>query len=189
MSANASNPTPVVPQLRPVRRVVTGHDANGRSVILYDTVSPHVECVMGIPTLGPTELWATCETPARNTGSPDPVTLPVKIAPPERGSVFRVVEFPPDKDWQGRIRPGASLTEAPGNGSDPMMHRTRSLDYVVVMSGEIWAVMDEGEALLRAGDVMVQRGTNHAWSNRSDAPCVIAFVLIDAEPIAGLDTH
>jgi len=62
------------------------------------------------------------------------------------------------------------------------MHRTRTLDYAIVLSGEIWAVLDEGEVLLRAGDCLVQRGTNHAWSNRSDVPCTIAFVLVAAAP-------
>ena len=121
MSANASNPTPVVPQLRPIRRVVTGHDANGRSVILYDSVSPHVECVMGIPTLGPTELWVTRETPTRNTGAPDPVTLPVKIAPPRpcgfwlRIALTRTVKL-------GKLT-GAAFrcwrARCPSGGSDP----------------------------------------------------------------------
>ncbi len=63
------------------------------------------------------------------------------------------------------------------------MHRTRSIDYAIVLSGEIWAVMDEGETKMVAGDVLIQRGTNHAWANRSNAPCVVAFVLIDAEPL------
>lgn len=112
---------------------------------------------------------------------------------PASGSVFRVVQFPPDKDWAANaeamggsvaIDETAKAAHPGGPVRHPHMHRTRSLDYAVVLSGEIWAIMDVGETRLLAGDVLVQRGTNHAWANRSDAPCVIAFVLIDARPLA-----
>jgi len=172
-----------------VRRVLTGHDANGRSIVLSDGPSPHVEAILGVPTLASTELWSTT-VPANNMGAADGAVLPLVVAPPTQGAVFRVVEFPPDRDWKASLTAGQSVTGgAVSASSNPMMHRTRSIDFAVVMSGEIWAVLDEGEVLLRRGDVMVQRGTNHAWSNRSEAPCQLAFVLVDAEAIPGLDAH
>ena len=181
----------IEPRVRAIRRVVTGHDAHGHSVVISDGACPHVECILGIPTLASTELWATHESPASNVGSTDPVTLPLVVSPPSAGSYFRVVEFPPDSDWKYSLGGHASLDGTTGSDSfhNPMMHRTRSLDYVVVISGEIWSVLDEGEVALNAGDVMVQRGTNHAWANRSDQPCLVAFVLMDAAPISGLDAH
>ncbi len=100
-----------------------------------------------------------------------------------------MVEFPPDanRPQGGDSREGF---EAIGAGhvkdaahSDPMMHRTATVDYAVVVKGEICAVMEKGETLLRAGDVLVQRGTNHSWSVRGREPCLVAFVLVDAEPL------
>jgi uncharacterized cupin superfamily protein len=106
--------------------------------------------------------------------------------------VFRVVQFPPDKDWAEKaaamggsvaIDETAKSASKGGEVRHAHMHRTRSIDYAIVLSGEIWAVMDVGETKLVAGDVFVQRGTNHSWANRSGVPCVVAFVLIDAAPL------
>jgi len=102
-----------------------------------------------------------------------------------------VVEFPPDKAAGGFDREAAFAAMGAGHAMDPDgsrhpgMHKTASVDYAIVLSGEIYALMDEGETLLRAGDCLVQRGTNHAWSNRSDAPCLVAFILVSATPLAG----
>lgn len=145
----------------------------------------------GVPNFGVTDLWKTLSTPADNAGSEDPCGEPISLAPPENGTVFRVVEFPPDKDYVGKWKRevafgslGESGAEAVDSGSSRHegMHRTRSVDYAFVMSGEIWAVMDQGEVLMKPGDVLIQRGTNHAWSNRSDSPALVGFVLIDAKP-------
>jgi quercetin dioxygenase-like cupin family protein len=100
------------------------------------------------------------------------------VTPPRHGSVFRTVEFPPDGVWRAPSSDGEELARR-------QVHSTDSLDYCIVMSGEIWAVLDAEETLLSAGDVLIQRGTNHAWSNRSDKPCVIAFVLIGGDAAAG----
>jgi hypothetical protein len=114
------------------------------------------------------------------------------VAPPPGGCVFRVVQFAPDKDWAaiaaamgGAVPVDESAKSASKGGPirHAHMHRTRSIDFAIVLSGEIWAVMDVGEKKLVAGDILVQRGTNHAWANRSDLPCVIAFILIDARPL------
>jgi len=156
----------------PVRRVVTGHDDQGRSHILLDEASPHVTPFMGIPGFAVTDLWLNRATPAEIAAASDPCSAPMDIAPPTGGAVFRTTQFPPEQTW----RPdGASTGEA-----HPHMHTTRTLDYAVVLSGEIWLVTETAEARLRAGDIVVQQGTRHAWANRSNAPCVVAFVMIDA---------
>ena len=100
--------------------------------------------------------------------------------------MFRVIEYPPDAERLKTLKPEEHFASMGVQAADsakrrhPGMHRTNTLDYVVVLAGEIYAVLDEGEVLLRAGDVLVQQGTNHAWSNRSDKPATIAFVLLDA---------
>ncbi|HLH89058.1 MAG TPA: cupin domain-containing protein [Xanthobacteraceae bacterium] len=194
--SEARQPTPTAPgpEIRRFRRIVTGHNAQGRSVILSDAASPHVMPIMDQPNFAVTDFWKTSATPADNgaASSPDPCRLPIQVAPPAGGSVFRVVQFPPDKDWAakaaamgGSVAIDETAKAAPTSGPvrHAHMHRTRSIDYAIVLSGEIWAVMDEGETRMTAGDVLIQRGTNHAWANRSSAPCIVAFVLIDAKPL------
>jgi quercetin dioxygenase-like cupin family protein len=142
-----------------IRRVVTGHDANGKAVVRIDDVGAHV--ASGRPRMSRKLIWTTDELPvhfiedgedkgAREIGT----TIP-------NGSVFRVVECAP--------------------GVTPRNHRTDSIDYAVVMSGEIDMELDDTVVHLRAGDVLVQRGTMHNWVNHGTAPCVIAFVLISAD--------
>jgi len=182
------------PEIKRFRRIVTGHDAQGRSVILSDHASPHVMPIMGQPNVAVTDFGKTASMPADNSleTSEDSCSLPVQVAPPANGSVFRVVQFPPDEDWAAKaaamggtvaIDETAKAAHTGGPVRHAHMHRTRSIDYAIVLSGEIWAVMDEGETKMVAGDVLIQRGTNHAWANRSNAPCVVAFVLIDAKPL------
>ena len=174
--------------LKPIRRVVTGHNAQGKSVIVTDGPSPHVMTIPNVPTFGMTNLWVTDATPADNAGSRDGAARPVVLEPPAGGTIFRVVEFPPDSTLAGFDRKAAFDSMGAGHAMDrdagrhPGMHKTATVDYAIVLSGEIWALMDEGETLMRTGDVLVQRGTNHAWSNRSVAPCLVAFILISARP-------
>ncbi|HUZ32482.1 MAG TPA: cupin domain-containing protein [Xanthobacteraceae bacterium] len=196
MSESAKAPaTQPAPEIKRIRRIVTGHDAQGRSVILSDETSPHVMPIMDQPNFAVIDFWKTSSTPADNgtATADDPCRLPIQVAPPQNGSVFRVVQFPPDVDWAAKaaamggsvaIDETAKAAYTGGPVRHAHMHRTRSIDYAVVLSGEIWAVMDEGETKMVAGDVMIQRGTNHAWANRSRAPCVVAFVLIDAKGLA-----
>lgn len=183
------------PEIKRFRRVVTGYDSQGQSIITSDAVSPHVMPVMDQPNFAVTDFWRTFVTPADNSTATasDPCAMPIQVAPPASGSVFRVVQFPPDKDWAAKaaamggsvaIDETAKSASKGGEVRHAHMHRTRSIDYAIVLSGEIWAVMDVGEIKLVEGDVLVQRGTNHAWANRSNVPCVIAFVLIDAIPLA-----
>lgn len=156
-----------------VRRVVTGVNAEGKSVIEWDGENPHRNVGHRAPGYVITNIWRTESSPADNHSplkDPWVTDQALSVGPSETGSVFRFLELPPDRDW--RFDPA-------GNEIAPLaFHTTSSIDYAIVISGEIWAVLDEEETLLRAGDVLIQRGTRHAWSNRSDAPAVLAFVLI-----------
>ena len=173
--------------LRTIRRVITGHDSQGRSIIASDEASPNTIAISDSPAFGMTDLWVTHDAPADNAAPGDPATRKIVLEPPPRGTIFRVVEFPPDAQIAGkfdRVKAfeaiGASEALDPDGLRHPGMHRTHSVDYAIVLSGEIWAVMDVGETLMRAGDCLIQRGTNHAWSNRSNQPCLVAFILVDA---------
>jgi mannose-6-phosphate isomerase-like protein (cupin superfamily) len=173
-----------------IRRVVTGHDAQGRSILLSDGPATSVkEMAPTFPGLALTDFWETTASPTSNAGSADAANRPVRLEPGRNGTIFRMVEFPPDAS-----RPqGADSREgfkAIGAGhaqdthhSDPMMHKTATVDYAIVVKGEIYAVMEKGETLLRAGDVLVQRGTNHSWSVRGNEPALVAFILVGAEPL------
>jgi hypothetical protein len=175
--------------IKPIRRVVTGHDARGRSIFVSDGPSPHVLTIPGRPDFALTNLWITDRAPATNAGAADAAARPVVLEPPRGGAIFRVVEFPPDHAPGGFDRKaafaamGAHHAMDPDASRHPGMHKTDTVDFALVLSGEIWALMDEGETLLRAGDTLVQRGTNHAWSNRSGAPCLVAFILLSAAPL------
>jgi mannose-6-phosphate isomerase-like protein (cupin superfamily) len=133
-------------------------------------------------------LWMTDRAPAPLSSSADRAAVNSGIAPPAGGSVFRIVDFPPIKPEIEALDPGHMHSElaagAPKRGRPPrhpLMHRTRTVDYAVVMEGEIDMLLDESEIHLKAGDVLIQQGTNHAWVNRGTATCRIAFILIDAE--------
>lgn len=176
--------------LQKIRRIVTGHNAEGKSIIVSDEPSPHALAMVEDPAFGLTNLWVTNSTPAENSTTGDAAACKVVLAPPKNGSIFRVVEFPPDMALAPKMdrakvfeAMSASGTMDKHEGRHPGMHKTNTVDYAIVISGEIYAMMDEGETLMRAGDCLVQRGTNHAWSNRSDKPCLIAFILIDALPL------
>ena len=172
-----------------IRRIVTGHDANGKSVFLSDGPAARTLALPTAPGLVLTDLWETTSAPADNSGDKDAADRPVHLEPAPTGTIFRVVEFPPDASWQGKADAKAAF-EAIGAGhakdaqsSNPMMHKTASVDYAIVLKGEIWAIMDSGERHMTAGDVLIQRGTNHAWSNRTDAPALVAFILVGAKPL------
>ena len=174
---------------RPMRRVVTGHDSRGKSVILTDGPSTHVLELDGMPALALINLWVTDRAPAANAGAADAAARPVVLEPPRQGTIFRVVDFPPDKAMaagadRGKAFAAMGATHAMDRSEarHPGMHKTDTVDYALVLDGEIWALMDEGETLLKAGDCLVQRGTNHAWSNRADKPCRVAFILVSADP-------
>ena len=169
-----------------IRRIVTGHNAEGRSVIISDSLVP-AGVSLGAPLRA--GLWITDRVPASNGGNDDAVPGGVieKTPPQHRGgTVFRISEIPPDKERrqnpQDLARRGVDITPD-RSARHPGFHRTNTVDYAICLEGEIWAVLDETETLMKAGDVLIQRGTYHAWSNRSDRPALMAFILIDAEPL------
>jgi mannose-6-phosphate isomerase-like protein (cupin superfamily) len=169
--------------MRPTRRVVTGHDASGKAVVLIDGAAPNAK-LRKATGLTSTLLWVSDGSPADNSGNADSADRDIGVAPPPRGSIFRMVDFPPASEV-GTVDNAAMLKEMglSGGHADPRhatMHRTRSVDYAVVISGEIDMLLDDSEVHLGASDVLVQRGTNHAWVNRGKENCRIAFVLIDA---------
>jgi mannose-6-phosphate isomerase-like protein (cupin superfamily) len=176
---------------KPVRRVVTGHDRNGKAVVISDGPAPFVHVNAINPEWNSTDIWRTSETPARIPSAAVETTLgPRRQMPDKRGTVVRINHYPPESEAVRMMDSQASRKTfaALGNetaatfgkgGRHPLMHRTETIDYAIVLAGEITMVMDDTDVNLKAGDVLVQCGTNHAWSNRSGAPCVIAFVLID----------
>src|SRR5258705_9786386 len=143
-----------------LRRVVPGHDANGRAVVKIDEISKNL--VSARPGSTACVVWTSESFPVANTGDTDEGLRKVGTTL-NNGTVFRVVEFAP--------------------GVAPRVHRTDSIDYGVVMSGEIDMELDDSVIHLKTGDVLVQRGTIHNWINRGSEPCVIAFILIDAKPV------
>ena len=168
-----------------IRRVVTGHDANGTAIIARDGIAENVR-VRAANGLTSTLLWVEDTTPGDNTGDIDGADREIGVAPPDGGSVFRIVEFVPDDTSVSNEDMKKELGLDPDSGGPvrhPGMHKTRSVDYAIVLSGEIDMLVDADEVHLKAGDVVVQRGTNHAWANRGTEPCRIAFVLIDAKEL------
>lgn len=146
----------------PIRRVVTGHDEQGNAVVKIDEVVSHWRD--GRPGARICNVWTTDTAPANNSGDADGGKREGKFTMINNGSVFRILEFKP--------------------GLAPRMHRTDTIDYIVVMSGEIDMELDNGvEVHVKAGDVMVQRGTVHNWINRGTESCVLAVILIHADPV------
>ncbi|HKG00327.1 MAG TPA: cupin domain-containing protein [Xanthobacteraceae bacterium] len=178
---------------KPVRRVVTGHDAQGRAVVVFDGPAPFVHVNALDPDWYSTDIWRTNATPATIMAAAEEPTLGPRRQMPERnGTVLRINHYPPEAEAVRRMSVAESRKAfaALGNeaastfgkgGRHPLMHRTETIDYAIVLAGEITMVLDDSEVALKAGDIVVQCGTNHAWSNRSAAPCVIAFVLIDGK--------
>jgi len=140
------------------RRIVTGHDAEGRSVVLSDGPTPKT---LDIGSAAFHELWITDETPVPIAASePEPTDRPVRTPAPDGGVLVRFTEMAP--------------------GAEAPMHRTETVDVGVVLEGETWLLLDDGsETRVGPGDAIVQRGTNHAWANRSDRPVRMMFVMID----------
>jgi mannose-6-phosphate isomerase-like protein (cupin superfamily) len=173
---------------QPARRIVTGHHADGRSCVTITDDVPNATEIKGWPGLWVSEVWATNEMPVDNMGGTDQGARPVRHDPTPNGTIFRIVEVPPESS-SSPIDAQAAFTHL-GSTNKPTkedsakhasMHKTRSIDYLVVISGEMSMVMEDGKIELRPGDCIVQRGTNHAWVNKSGKPCVLAAVLIDAQ--------
>ena len=173
-----------------IHRVVTGHDAAGAAVVCSDGPLPTVVELKAVPGTVFHEVWSTADTPAPVDNGPDPTPGALMLPPPKRGTRIRFVDIPPETpELHARssdaLRAGfseigdAGASTAHAGAPHPLMHRTETVDYGVVIEGEITLVLDRGEVQLKPGSVVVQRGTNHAWANRSGKPCRMLFVLID----------
>ena len=176
-----------------VRRVVTGHDANGKAVVVSDGPAPFVHQNPLNADWNSTDIWRTLETPAPVVVRAEESTLgPRRQMPTANGTVIRINSFPPDTQDIADMTPAEARKAfaALGNesaatfgrgGRHPMMHRTETIDYAIILSGEIDMLLDDTDVHLSEGDVVVQCGTNHAWVNRSSKPCRVAFILIDGK--------
>ena len=163
-----------------IRRIVTGHDADGRSMILFNDEHEYKRRV---------QIWTTEGSPADNSGDVvDASQRETRLEAPPQGSMFWLVELPPVHE----IAPGAAAETAQRlaqegavahTGGRPGMHTTRTIDYMVVLDGEVTLLLDEGEVTLHKYDTVVQRGTAHHWENRGSEPARLAFVLLDAQPL------
>jgi len=176
-------------RLPPVRRVVTGHDTDARAIVAMDGTPPNVIPLKAVPGTFFHEIWNTTTSPAPVDNGPDPTLRPLQLHPSPQGSLIRVVDIPPDST-QNALSPeqaAAAFAEIgaahAGTGHETskhrLMHRTQTIDYGIVVSGEIWLVLDEDEVRLGPGDIVIQRGTNHAWSNRTERTARMIFVLLD----------
>lgn len=182
----------------PFRRIVTGHDARGNAIIQEDGPPPRVQRVGG--EIGPMfyEVWNTQATPAPiDRGSGEPAEAGIVLAPPKGGTRIRVLDIPPEDERLSQLTPeeaqahfsevgaGAASSHS-ANSRHAMMHRTETVDYGIVLDGELVLIVDDGETVVRQGDIVIQRGTNHGWANRSGRNCRIAFILIDGQFEDGL---
>ena len=176
-----------------IRRVVTGHDAAGKAIVLEDGLAPAVRTNPHRPGHISVDLWRTNAAPVIvRRAEPDPTGGPKQLHPTPRGTVFRISEIAPETEAVRNMNAAQAkeVFKAMGNESastfghnqrHPFMHRTETIDYAVVLEGEIVMLLDDQDVHLKAGDVVIQRGTNHAWSNRSQKPVKMLYVLIDGE--------
>lgn len=174
----------------PIRRIVTGHDADGRAIVVSQGTLPTVVEIAAIPGTVFHEVWSTSASPAPVDNGPDPTLGALTLPPPPAGTRLRFVDIPPDTpdflargaakmhDAFSQIGDAGASTVRAGS-PHPLMHRTESVDYGIVIEGELTLVLDDSEVALAPGSVVIQRGTNHAWANRSGRPCRMLFVLID----------
>jgi mannose-6-phosphate isomerase-like protein (cupin superfamily) len=185
--------------LPPFKRVVTGHDAQGRAVIASCGPTASVFALQAVPGTVFHELWNSSASPAVLDNGDDPTRKPLQLSPDPFGSVIRVVDIPPDRLHDPHTSRDAAavfaeIGQAHASTGDagarhPLMHRTETLDYGIVTEGEVWLVLDDQEVQLNRGDVVIQRGTNHAWSNRTEIPARMVFILLDGRFAGELQHH
>ena len=168
-----------------IRRIVTGIDPSGKAIVMFDSAVQLTSFRSPNPA---GEMWVTPKSPIDYSWTEDRAKIKVPLTPPAGGTIFRIVDFVPitPKIEQMDINTMMKVVgdHAPAKGlapRHPMMHRTRSLDYAIILSGEIDMLLDDTEVHLKAGDVVVQQATNHAWVNRGKEVCRIAFILMDGK--------
>jgi hypothetical protein len=173
---------------RPIRRVVTGHDKNGKAVMIMDSAAPNARVRPN--GLVSTLMWVTDKTPYSEK-STDEGNRETGITPPLEGTIFRILEIPPESTRTADQAHASHAVAANADGSEnglqrdlnarhSGMHRTESIDYALVLEGEIDMLLDDSETHLKAGDIVIMQGTYHAWANRTDKTCMMAFILVGA---------
>ncbi|MGC1332476.1 cupin domain-containing protein, partial [Pseudomonas sp.] len=178
------------------KRVVTGHDSDGKATVAISGPTPNVVELQAVPGTVFHEIWNTATSPAPIDNGDDPTCKPLQLSPGALGSVIRVVDIPPDS-VQNSISADAAAqafaeigqahaSTGTANARHRLMHRTETVDYGIVTEGEVWLVVDDQDVHLTRGDVVVQRGTNHAWSNRTEHMARIVFILLDGRFAEGV---
>ena len=184
-------------ELNEIKRVITGHDADGKAIVLENSAVQNVHHLKSAPGTVFYEVWNTTSQPSISPNTDDVTTGSLVLPPPVGGTRFRFVDIPPDHEYIHKLSPeelkatfdeiGDSKAGTSSKDSrHPLMHRTETIDYGIVMSGTITLLLDDQEVEVGENGVIIQRGTNHAWSNRTDKVCRVAFILIDAHFDQGL---
>jgi mannose-6-phosphate isomerase-like protein (cupin superfamily) len=178
--------------LTPIRRIVTGHDAHGKAIVSEVGPLSKVVAIDRIPGTVFHEVWSTAQSPVRIDNGEDPTQGDLRLPPPKNGTRIRFVDIPPDtaeflahgaqrmQDAFAQVG-DATASTVRADSPHPVMHRTETVDYGIVIDGEITLVLDDSEIPLHKGDVVIQRGTNHSWANRSSEPCRMLFMLVDGD--------
>jgi mannose-6-phosphate isomerase-like protein (cupin superfamily) len=183
-------------QLPGFKRVVTGHDAQGQAVVAISGPTANNFPLRAVPGTVFYEVWSSTGSPALIDNADDPTNQPLQLSPGAQGSVIRVVDIPPDsvQNQVSAADAAAAFAEigeshagtGQADSKHKLMHRTETLDYGVVTEGEVWLVLDGEEVHLKRGDIVVQRGTNHAWSNRTEQMARMVFILLDGQYASAL---
>lgn len=184
----------------PARRIVTGHDAHGKAIVLEDAPAPRVTAMGGEG--GPVfqEIWTTLGSPAPiDRASAEPHEDRISLLPPAHGTRIRIIDAPPEGDSPIQIThdmaqamfaeinaPGVMAKPGKAGLPHPLMHRTETIDYAIILEGEMTLILDDSETVVRAGDIVIQCGTNHSWANRSRQHCRAVFIMIDGKFAEGL---
>ncbi|EJL95223.1 cupin domain-containing protein [Pseudomonas sp. GM102] len=175
-----------------IRRIVTGHDEQGNSVFVSDDYAPRAQSFASIPGHGMAQLWTTPANPPLLEKEPDPTLDYASLIPPQGGTSIAMYDFPPDTVMQNPVD-GVRVYEELGvalpglfesfEADNPGMHTTPTIDYGVILEGEMWLELDNGESrLVKAGEIVIQNGTRHAWRNKSDRIARALFVMIGTAP-------
>lgn len=178
--------------LKEITRVITGHDQHGNAIVLDNKIISNVHHLKNAPGTIFYEVWSTNEKAIISAEATDVTLGPLMLPPPIKGTRFRFVDIPPDHTYIDQLSAEAlkatfselgDISAGTSNSASkhPLMHRTETIDYGIVISGSITLLLDEEEIIIPENGVIIQRGTNHAWSNRTDQVCRIAFILIDAK--------
>lgn len=175
-----------------IRRIVTGHDEQGNAVFVSDDYAPRAQSFASIPGQAMAQLWTTPAQPTLLENERDPTLDHASLIPPQGGTSIAMFDFPPDTVMQNLVDGAQAFSELgaalPGliesfEPENPGMHTTATIDYVIILQGEMWLELDNGQSrLVKTGDIVIQNGTRHAWRNKSERIARALFVMIGASP-------